>query len=64
MPYVSDDQRKYFNVHRKELEAKGVNVQEWNDASKGLNLPKKKKGNDIVRSKNKLNHKNKSYGNR
>lgn len=39
MPYVSDAQRRYFNVNRSKLEAQGVNVQEWNDASKGKSLP-------------------------
>lgn len=41
MPYKSDAQRKYFNVHRKELESQGVNVAEWNTASKGKDLPEK-----------------------
>lgn len=43
MPYKSDKQRKYFNVHRRELEAKGVDVGEWNRASKGKKLPKRVK---------------------
>jgi len=29
----------YFNANRKWLEKKGVNVDEWNKASKGLKLP-------------------------
>jgi hypothetical protein len=39
MPYVSKAQEKYFNVNRKKLEAQGVNVDEWNQASKGKDLP-------------------------
>jgi hypothetical protein len=43
MPYESEAQRKFFNVHKKEMEKKGVNVNEWNKESKGLKLPKKVK---------------------
>ena len=43
MPYKSLAQEKYFNVNKKKLEAKGVNVDEWNQASKGKKLPKKKR---------------------
>ena len=42
MPYKSRAQEAYFNIHRKELEKQGVNVDEWNAASKGKSLPKKK----------------------
>lgn len=41
MPYRSKAQEKFFNVNKKELEKKGVNVNEWNAASKGKKLPKK-----------------------
>lgn len=43
MPYQSDAQRKYFNANRAKLEKQGVNVDEWNEASKGKKLPEKKK---------------------
>ncbi len=43
MPYQSEKQRKYFNANKKKLEKKGVNVDEWNKASKGKKVPKKKK---------------------
>jgi hypothetical protein len=43
MPYKSLAQERYFNVNRKELEAQGVNVDEYNKESKGLKLPKKVK---------------------
>lgn len=39
MPYISDLQRKFFNVNRKKLESQGVNVSHWNKVSKGLKLP-------------------------
>jgi hypothetical protein len=42
MPYVSKKQAAYFNIHKKELEKQGVNVDEWNAASKGKSLPEKK----------------------
>jgi hypothetical protein len=43
VPYVSQKQRAYFNVNRAKLERQGVDVNEWNKASKGLKLPKRKK---------------------
>jgi hypothetical protein len=43
MPYKSKAQEEYFNTHRTELEKKGVNVEEWNKASKGKKLPKRAK---------------------
>ena len=39
MPYKSEAQRKYFNAHRAELEKQGVDVDEWNKASEGKDLP-------------------------
>jgi len=41
MTYKSTAQEAYFNIHKKELEKKGVNVEEWNKASKGMALPAK-----------------------
>ena len=43
MPYKSKAQASYFNTHRKQLEAQGVNVDEWNQASKGKRMAKKKR---------------------
>ena len=43
MPYRSKAQEAYFNVNKKKLEKQGVNVDEWNKASKGKKLPKKSK---------------------
>jgi hypothetical protein len=41
MPYKSKAQEAYFNIHKNELEKQGVNVDEWNKASKGMKLPEK-----------------------
>lgn len=43
MPYKSQAQAAYFNIHKKELESQGVDVDEWNAASKGKSLPKRAK---------------------
>lgn len=39
MPYSSLAQAAFFNIHKKELEKKGVDVDEWNSSSKGKSLP-------------------------
>ena len=38
-PYKSLAQAAYFHIHKKELEKKGVNVSEWDAASKGTKMP-------------------------
>ena len=43
MPYKSKAQAAYFNIHRKQLAKQGVNVDEWNAATKGKKLPKRVK---------------------
>lgn len=43
MPYKSQAQAAYFNIHKKELEKQGVDVEEYNKESKGMKLPKKVK---------------------
>lgn len=43
MPYKSLAQAAYFNIHKKEMEKEGVDVNEWNKESKGMKLPKKVK---------------------
>lgn len=43
MPYKSKAQAAYFNIHKKELQKEGVDVGEWNAASRGKKLPKKVK---------------------
>jgi hypothetical protein len=44
MPYASKAQAGYFHTHKAELEKMGVDVDEWDKASKGeKNLPYKVK---------------------
>lgn len=43
MPYKSLKQEKYFNANRRKMEAQGVDVGEWNRASKGMKLPNRVK---------------------
>ena len=43
MPYKSKAQAANFNIHKKQLDKQGVNVGEWNKASKGKKLPKRAK---------------------
>jgi hypothetical protein len=43
MPYKSLAQERYFNANRGKLERQGVDVNEWNQASKGMKLPARKK---------------------
>lgn len=43
MPYKSKAQAAYFNIHKKQLERQGVDVDEYNRASKGKKLPKRVK---------------------
>jgi len=42
MPYKSQAQERYFNANRAKFERQGVNVDEWNSASKGMKLPARK----------------------
>ena len=44
MPYKSLAQERYFNANRGRLERQGVDVNEWNQASKGMKLPKRASG--------------------
>jgi hypothetical protein len=41
MPYRSLAQAAYFHKHREKLEAAGVDVDEWDEASRGKKIPKK-----------------------
>ncbi len=43
MPYKSLAQERYFNANRARLQREGVNVSEWNEASKGKKLPARAK---------------------
>lgn len=50
MPYKSEAQRKYFNANREKLEAEGVDVDEWNESSKGKKLPEKKANYSVIQN--------------
>ncbi|MDP9159473.1 MAG: hypothetical protein M3O09_04495 [Acidobacteriota bacterium] len=39
MPYKSLAQERYFNANKGKMVAQGVNVKEWNAATKGKKLP-------------------------
>lgn len=39
MPYKSLKQERYFHANKTHLEKQGVNVAEWDKASKGKKLP-------------------------
>jgi hypothetical protein len=41
MPYKSKAQQGYFHANRAKLESEGVDVDEWDSASKGKKLPEK-----------------------
>lgn len=41
MSYQSKAQERFFNYNRSKLEKQGVNVDEWNQASKGKDLPER-----------------------
>jgi hypothetical protein len=41
MPFKSEAQRRYFEANRRKLEKQGVNVEEWEQASKGMKLPER-----------------------
>ena len=41
MPFRSEAQRRYFEANREKLQRQGVNVSEWEEASKGLTLPER-----------------------
>lgn len=43
MPYKSKAQAAYFHTHAKQLSKQGVNLSEWDKATKGLKLPKHSK---------------------
>lgn len=62
MSYKSDAQRKYFNANRDELESQGVNVDEWNESSKGMKLPKRAPARSHVSSHERWNRGEISHG--
>jgi len=53
MPYASRAQAAFFNTHRKQLERQGVDVDEWNKASKGEKLPEHRTALNLMARKKK-----------
>lgn len=49
MPYESLAQEGYFHTHKAELEKQGVNVGEWDAATKGKHLPQHKAQGGLVK---------------
>jgi hypothetical protein len=41
MPFKSEAQRRYFEANKAKLEKQGVDVKEWEEASRGLKLPER-----------------------
>lgn len=41
MPYRSEAQRKFFQANKEKLAKQGVDVNEWDKASKGKELPER-----------------------
>jgi hypothetical protein len=53
-PFVSKAQRGYFEANRGKLERQGVNVGEWEAASKGKELPERAKKQDVTQMRKPL----------
>jgi hypothetical protein len=51
MPYKSLKQERFFNAYRASLEKQGVNVAEFNAASKDKKLPLSAKSASSIRAK-------------
>jgi hypothetical protein len=41
VPFSSNRQRRFMNANKAKMEKQGVDVNEWNDASKGMKLPER-----------------------
>ncbi len=52
MPYKSLAQERFFHVNKAKLQAQGVDVSEWDRASKGLKLKKRVAKYHATRGKN------------
>ena len=57
MPFVSKAQRGYFEANRGKLERQGVNVGEWEAASKDKELPERVKKPDVTQIRKPLREK-------
>lgn len=41
VPYASKRQMRFMNANKPAMEKKGVDVDEWNESSKGMKLPER-----------------------
>jgi len=46
MPYKSDAQRRYFHANEDTLRAQGVDIDEWDESSRGMELPERVESDD------------------
>jgi hypothetical protein len=53
MPYRSLAQEGYFHTHKKQLSAQGVDIAEWDAATKGKHLPNRVKPKKATKKKGK-----------
>jgi hypothetical protein len=51
MPFKSEAQRRYFEANKDKLQKQGVDVKEWEQASKGLKLPERTAKTKVNRSR-------------
>jgi len=51
MPYKSQAQAGYFHTHEKQLASQGVDVGEWDAATKGKKLPRRAVSSKLVSAK-------------
>jgi hypothetical protein len=51
MPFKSEAQRRYFEANKAKLEKQGVDVKEWEQASKGLKLPERATKSKVIKSR-------------
>ena len=54
MPFVSQAQAGYFHTHKAQLEKQGVNVDEWDQATRDMHLPKHAPKSDVTQMKRPL----------
>lgn len=57
MPYQSRAQQGFFHANRRMLEQQGVDVEEWDQASKGRKLPQRAPGSQGKRRRKPLRRK-------
>ena len=51
MPYASEAQRRYFHANAAKLQKQGVNIHEWDEATKGKKIPERVKPKPTFRQR-------------